>query len=308
VNAYADDSPFHAGELEIQTRAGVRERIDAGARRFIRPAMPDQHREFFAQLPFIVAGMLDHDGDPWATLLTGAPGFLSTPDDRHLQVNAALPAGHPLEREIAPGANLGLLGIEFHTQRRNRANGRVDSVGERGFRVAVNQSFGNCPKYITRHQLVLSDAAAPTQFESGEGPRLSERARATIRAASTLFIATAAKPDAADHREGCDVSHRGGEPGFVVVDDADGQTRLTIPDYRGNNLFNTYGNILQYPRAGLVFPDFENGRALMLSGDARILWLPDRRELQIFPQRGGWQPLALRNSPGTAPYPSNTSP
>jgi uncharacterized protein len=308
VNAHADESPFHAGELDIQARAGVRDRIDAGARRFIRSAMPDQHREFFAQLPFIVAGMLDRNGDPWATLLTGAPGFLSTPDDRHLQVDASLPAGHPLEREIAPGANIGLLGIEFHTQRRNRANGRIDAVGARGFRVAVNQSFGNCPKYITRHQLVLAEAGAPAQFATGEGPRLSERARAAIHAATTLFIATAARQDAVDHREGCDVSHRGGEPGFVVVDEADGQTRLTIPDFRGNNLFNTYGNVVRYPRAGLVFPDFANGVALMLSGAASIAWLPERRELQFIPQHGGWQPLGLRNSPGTAPSLSNTSP
>jgi hypothetical protein len=50
------------------------------------------------------------------------------------------------------------------------------------------------------------------------------------------------------------------------------EQRLLFPDYRGNNMFNTLGNIISNPRTGLLFPDFQSGSALQLSGSARILW------------------------------------
>jgi hypothetical protein len=126
-----------------------------------------------------------------------------------------------------------------------------------------------------------------------EGSALSARAVELIRASSTLFIASAARPNAADAREACDVSHRGGEPGFVMVDDGGARTRLWIPDYRGNNFFNTFGNILRHPRAGLAFADFERARVLMLTGAAELIWEESRRGLVFAPAAGCWQSLGL---------------
>jgi len=68
---------------------------------------------------------------------------------------------------------------------------------------------------------------------------------------------------------GVDVSHRGGKPGFVRVDD-DGT--LTMPDLAGNFFFNTLGNIAVNPRAGLLFIDFDNGDLLYLAVNAEIVW------------------------------------
>ena len=79
-------SPFHAGEQEMQRRAGKRDMAETLGRRMIRPFMPEEHREFFAQLPFLAAGAVDADGWPWASLLSGAPGFAVSPDPEHLQV------------------------------------------------------------------------------------------------------------------------------------------------------------------------------------------------------------------------------
>lgn len=287
----ATETPFHGGELELQERAGWREKLAKGAVRFIRDHMPDQHREFFAQLPFVAVGMLDSAGNPWAGMLTGKPGFISSPDERHLDIRAAFAQSNPLAPRILPGANIALLGIEFHTRRRNRANGVIE-IGPPGvLRVRVNQSFGNCPQYIATR-----DLEHRTQDETGidaEQPALSARAVELIRASSTLFIASAARPDADDRREACDVSHRGGEPGFVTVVDDGPQTRLWIPDYRGNNFFNTFGNILRYPHAGLAFADFARGRVLMLTGSAEVVWEESRRGLVFSPVGGCWQPLGL---------------
>ncbi len=71
------------------------------------------------------------------------------------------------------------------------------------------------------------------------------------------------------HRNGVDVSHRGGKPGFVRVDDA---RTLSAPDFIGNFFFNTLGNLTLNPRAGLLFIDFENGDLLYLAVTAEILW------------------------------------
>ena len=286
------ETPFHAGELELQERAGWRDKLAKGAVRFIRDHMTDQHREFFAQLPFVAVGMLDARGDPWAGLLTGRPGFISSPDERHLDIRATFAAALPFAPLVKPGAQIGLLGIEFHTRRRNRANGVIEAGGPGVLRVRVNQSFGNCPQYIATRDLEYL-AAPPALEHVTEGSALSARAVELIRASSTLFIASAARPDAADAREACDVSHRGGEPGFVMVDDGGARTRLWIPDYRGNNFFNTFGNILRHPRAGLAFADFERARVLMLTGAAELIWEESRRGLVFAPAAGCWQSLGL---------------
>ncbi|MGT2494723.1 hypothetical protein ACU4GD_40630 [Cupriavidus basilensis] len=122
--------------------------MEAAGRRVVRPAMPEQHRLFFAQLPFVVVGAVDAADMPWATVLSGAPGFMQAPDPGHLRIAARPLADDPLAHALGAGADIGLLGIELHTRRRNRMNGRIAAEDENGLTVAVEQSFGNCPRYI----------------------------------------------------------------------------------------------------------------------------------------------------------------
>lgn len=288
MDAIESDSPFHAGEQAAQERAGLRERTERQGRRMIRDAMPEQHRLFFAQLPFLLVGALDAAGRPWATLAAGRPGFVASPDPRSLLV-AARPLGEAaLGLDLAPGAPLGLLGIELATRRRNRLNGRVLASRPDGFAVRVEQSFGNCPQYI-QARLPLSEPPAAARAAGREGASLSAAARAVVAAADTLFLATAS-PGArggGDPREGLDLSHRGGRPGFVVLAEAaDGGTLLTLPDYRGNFAFNSFGNLEREPRAGLLLPDFASGDLLLLAGAGEVLWESEpanRAEIARFP-------------------------
>lgn len=281
------ETHFHAGECEVQARAlggsAQRARLTAIGRMAIRDAMPEQHRNFFAQLPFVVLGSVDDTGQPWASVLAGPPGFVQSPDATRLQL-AALPSPtDPLHGNLQAGAALGLLGIEPPTRRRNRANGVVGSVTDAGFSVQVRQSFGNCPKYIqARTAKFLPDAVAPTLAH--EGQRLDAASQALVTAADTFFIATAhpqssqGATGAAMH--GVDVSHRGGKPGFVRLDRLAHHDELTVPDFTGNQYFNTLGNIAVQPRAGLLFIDHASGDALYLSVKARIVW--DSPELASF--------------------------
>lgn len=261
-------SPWHAGEVQLQMRHGVAERMAVVGARVIRDFMPEQHRSFYAQLPFLVVGAVDRDGALWATLLEGAPGFVSSPDPQTLRVGA-LPAGDdPVSGGVANGAVLGCLGIEPATRRRNRVNGRVQARDDDGFTLAVEQSFGNCPQYIQPRTPTLATAAPAT---AERHTTLDDAARRTIRAADTFFVASYADDGDDAARRGVDVSHRGGRPGFVQVD---GDV-LTIPDFAGNFHFNTLGNLLVNPRAGLVFVDFERGDLLQLTGATALVLAGD---------------------------------
>ena len=268
----ADRPPaFHAGEQAMQSRVGVRDKLEAVGKSVIRDHMPEQHRSFFAQLPFIVAGTVDAQGQPWASVLAGAPGFMSTPDAYTLAVQALPPQADPLHANLKTGAQVGLLGIAPHTRRRNRMNGVVSTVGNTGFGVQVQQSFGNCPKYIQAREPVYTapnSTAAPVAHWSAQ---LDAAASNMLMQADTFFIATSYSGAAPSHQgppHGVDVSHRGGKRGFVRVQD----NTLTVPDFIGNFFFNTLGNLAVNPRAGLLFIDFDTGDLLQLAVDVAIVW------------------------------------
>lgn len=270
-----DGSPFHRGEQDVQARLGVRDRVETFARRAVRDFMPDQHRTFYGQLPFLVLGTVDDEGRPWASLVVGRPGFAGSPDDRTLTVAARPMYGDPLNGTLHPGADVGILGIELETRRRNRISGRIAAAGPEGFTVAVKQTFGNCPQYIqTRSVAIL-----PEVDEVGRrrpviaGDRLDSRAQALVERSDTLFIATAYVEDEDAAPRGADVSHRGGKPGFILVED---DRTLMFPEFPGNNHFNTIGNIVLNPRAGILIPDFESGDLLYLTGHAEVVWSGER--------------------------------
>ncbi|MBD2465231.1 pyridoxamine 5'-phosphate oxidase family protein [Oscillatoria sp. FACHB-1407] len=264
------ESPFHAGELAIQTRLGALERMDKQGRRVIREFLPEQHRQFYAQLPYVIVGTVDQAGHPWASILVGEPGFMSSPDDRTLQVKAKPLFGDPLTTILTEGIDIGFLGIELHTRRRNRMNGVVTATDANGFEVRVGQSFGNCPQYIQARMYELGEFDPTTPKPINEFTLLSEPEREAIASSDTFFIATAYQDESAGEASGVDVSHRGGNPGFVRIDE-DNQT-LTIPDFSGNCHFNTFGNLELNPHAGLLFIDFDRGDILYLTGTAEVIW------------------------------------
>lgn len=257
---------WHAGEIALQQRVGVAEKMAEAGSRIFRDFMPDQHRDFYAKIPFIVVGSVDAHGDVWATLLTGGEGFITSPTATSLHIRSPRDPGDPAVAGMGEGAAIGLLGIELHTRRRNRVNGIVRGAGPGLLRFQVDQSFGNCPQYIQlRDYAFARDPAVPVSAPSRESDGIDDQARAMIEAADTCFVATYTERPG---RRQIDASHRGGRPGFVRVG-ADGI--LTIPDFAGNQFFNTLGNILVNGKAGLVFVDFTTGDMLHVTGDADLI-------------------------------------
>ncbi len=263
-----EETPFHPGELAAQERAGVRG-LSKRVSPFIRNHMPDQHRAFYQAQPFLVAASSDNQGRVWATIIEGEEGFIGSPDSQTLTLATRIDPQDPLSESIMAGTDIGVVGIELATRRRNRFSGKSRPTKD-GFAVDIHQTFGNCPKYINERNWWRADRAMT--IEATTSTQLSSEQIKHIGAADTLFIGSGRQSSNEAHSDGYDASHRGGDPGFVRVV---GPKRLRIPDYTGNNFFNTIGNLLEDPRVGLLFVDFSTGGLLHLTGRASVEWDPE---------------------------------
>jgi predicted pyridoxine 5'-phosphate oxidase superfamily flavin-nucleotide-binding protein len=256
--------PYHRGSRAVQDRVGVRELADHVGRS-IGPGIKEVAAAFLALQPQLVLGAADAPGPGgriWASLLTGAPGFVRATGPHRISVSGGLPAGDPLAEALAaPGTPVGTIALDPRTRRRMRLNGTA-SPTPGGFAVEADRVFSNCPKYLQkRHPLAVEP----------EGPGTVRRAAAltpdwqrAVRTADTFFVATTAEGRV-------ETSHRGGAPGFAEVLSP---TELAWPDYPGNAMFLTLGNLAADPRAGLLLPDWETGGVLQLTGRARTEFGP----------------------------------
>jgi predicted pyridoxine 5'-phosphate oxidase superfamily flavin-nucleotide-binding protein len=257
---------YHAGELSVQRRAGV----EAQARRIgqsIKSAMPPITRAFLQELPMVLVGSTDAGGQVWASLLTGAPGFLTPISERTLRVDATPIFGDPLHNNLHDQAAVGLLALDLASRRRMRLNGQVERLPDGSFAIHARQVYSNCHKYIQARALEINAAGVRGPGAIQRSDRLTAEQQAWVSRSDTLFIASA-HPDG-----GADISHRGGNPGFVRVVDAH---TLIVPDYAGNTMFQTLGNLQANPQAGLLLIDFAGGATLQVTGSAHIIWDPQR--------------------------------
>lgn len=253
---------FHPGELEVQQLAGVRDAARSVGR-IIASGIPMDLAPLLAEFRLAVAASIDAGGRVWASLLTGPAGFLDVAGEERLDIAAQVAPGDPLPPNLAGRPEMGLLVFDPATRRRLRFNGRGTVEPDGRFSLEVDQVYGNCRKYIQLRKLREDDrTAVPGGGAAVRSSSLSATQRAWIGAADTFFIASA-HPDG-----GADASHRGGRPGFVRVRDA---RILSFPDYPGNNMFNTLGNLAVDPRAGLLFVDFATGDLLQTTGKARLV-------------------------------------
>jgi uncharacterized protein len=253
---------FHEGELAVQRRAGVTAEAARLAGMLAEPDLDGGGHRFLAERTFAVLTARDCGGLLWSAPLIGPAGFL----DGHgavLDIHATLRAGDPLAA-LPVGQPAGVLAIDFAIRRRMRVNGTLASHGRGQFRIGVDQAFGNCPQYIQQRLIEVpsAGACAGTGSPGSTGTTLTPTQRRIVRDADTFFLGTA-------HPErGSDASHRGGPAGFVRVDAG----TLWWPDYPGNNMFNSLGNLAVDPAASMLFVDFGTGQTLHLSGAAEVEW------------------------------------
>jgi len=254
-----DPGPFHEGELALQRATGQRG-AGAGNGRIIVDHVIPPAVGFIARQELAIVATVDGEGRPWCSALVGRPGSFTVPDlTRVVLERAAARSDDPLGGNLHADPRVGLLFIEVGSRRRYRVNGRVEDPDADPLVVEVGEAFPNCPKYITRRHMVVepTDPGAPP-VETGTA--LSEAERRIITGADMAFVASA------NPAGNLDASHRGGRPGFVDVRD----DVLWIPDYPGNGMFNTLGNLAVHPAAGLLFVDFAAAQTLQLTGTTAI--------------------------------------
>ena len=273
-------SPFHPGERDVQTRAGVRKEAEKRGQRMLTADLNPKQMQFFRQLPFLVSAHTDTHGQPWASLITGQPGFVAIDEDRYHCAVTPPTNGNPNGAKPRVGSNIGLLGIELSSRRRNRLNGTLFSADDGRWRILIEQGYGNCPKYINERPWPAELFAKKYRLEEAVG--LSDKARSLVSTTDTFFIATtsgSATPDTDTQSSawGADISHRGGKPGFLQSEDG----QLLFEDFPGNNMFNTLGNIQRYPPCGLLILDFDSGDILQLSARGGIEHRHDGRTVRL---------------------------
>jgi predicted pyridoxine 5'-phosphate oxidase superfamily flavin-nucleotide-binding protein len=253
---------FHEGERAVQERAGRAAQADKLGRG-IHEEIPDVFQPFLREQRLIIAGAADGGGRLWATALYGPRGFVQARDPHTLAIAARPLAGDALADAWRPGTAVGLLAIELATRRRVRLNGTLASVDGEGSLLRMREVFGNCPRYIQTRALPADGAAPAGGSSARRTAELDAAQRDWIAGADTFFIASA------HPTRGADASHRGGTAGFVQLRDA---RTLRWPDYAGNGMFQTLGNLAAHPEAGLLFIDFAAGAVLQLNGTARVSW------------------------------------
>ena|SRR5271166_4078829 len=251
---------YHEGELAVQARVGVGSG-GIGADEMYRPVMGAGVQHFLAAQQIAVLSTMDNQGRLWASMRSGPPGFLRSLDEHTVEIGGHSHPTDPLFRNLKRPSATGMLVINLAARHRVRLNGVAQLDRQGNVLLTVNQVYGNCPQYIQARQIHAEREASPAPARPLK--KLDERLRRWVETSDTLFLATG------HPQSGLDASHRGGKPGFVRVED---EQRLVFPDYPGNNMFNSLGNITTNPKAGLLFPDFESGNALQLSGTAQVLW------------------------------------
>lgn len=267
----SSDNVYHPGELAVQRLAGA-EAIAEQNGRMIKSRFPKGAAVFLSKQTLIIASSIDKNGNVWCSMLTGNPGFIELLDEVTMVIDAVPVEGDPLIHHLGGNPNLGLLAIDLYKKSRLRMNGQAVVDSDHRLVINIEQVYGNCPKYIQRRTALF-------EADSRRVPKLAERSSelnavqsAQIRNADTFFIGSIGPEGNAD------ASHRGGPPGFVKTLD---ERTLLFPDYYGNSMFNTLGNIYCNPSTGLLLVDFDNGHYLQLTGRSEIIW--EDNEISRFP-------------------------
>ncbi len=244
---------YHEGEIAVQARLEVSERA-ARVSEGIYEYVPEPASAFLEDQTFAAICIVEV-GKPFIMPLTGSPGFISADSDTTIRFRDAFASSVPLP--LRQGGAVGSIIMDFEGRRRMRANGNGSRDGD-DLLLEVTEVYSNCPRFITPRRWSLADSSSPATIL---GHRLTDRQVDVISSADTFFIGTQ------HSTAGADASHRGGPPGFVSVIDA---RTLTWPDYAGNNMLNTLGNLEVEPRSALLFIDFDRGDVLQLFGDTRL--------------------------------------
>ncbi|KAF2152950.1 oxidoreductase FAD/NAD(P)-binding protein [Myriangium duriaei CBS 260.36] len=295
--AFFQANDFHEGEKMMHEKLRVPERDNP-----TMPLLSPQAANMLIRAPLLAVGTLDAEGRPWTTLWGGEKGFSRPLGNSIVGIRTPVAAtsdpvvealvGHKADGEVVQETGKGRmvsgLSIDLETRKRVKLAGRMmagalDSNQEPDTEntaeapssrqgllqlvLKIDESLGNCPKYLNKKEIVPS-LTAPRLIS--DSVPLQDNAVHLIQKSDLFFMST-------KHSEfEMDTNHRGGPPGFVrVIPSDDGPTQFVYPEYSGNRLYQSLGNMLLDPEAGFCFPDFDTGDCLYVTGTTQILFGQD---------------------------------
>ncbi|KAI2610177.1 uncharacterized protein GGS25DRAFT_487838 [Hypoxylon fragiforme] len=294
-----EEAGYHPGEKAVHELLRLPHRDNPTHR-----GLPQMLAYRIAISPLVAFGTLDRRGRPWATIWGGEAGFCQPVARGILGVQASVDARFdPVfralfavegeegkgegDRDIVDdmvvkpegGVLMAGLSIDLATRDRVKIAGRMvvgtatrkgdaNAVGDLQMAFQVEESLGNCPKYLNKKH-ITPHTPSPELVSEGAGIPLPQGAVNLIRKADLFFIASRYG------NQSMDTNHRGGAPGFLRIlrneTPENGGVTLVYPEFSGNRLYQTLGNLQQDPYAGLVIPDFATGNVIYLTGRTRIL-------------------------------------
>ncbi|KAK5113385.1 hypothetical protein LTR62_003485 [Meristemomyces frigidus] len=281
--------PWHEGEQIMHEAMGTSE--------FSNPTIPAVSPQLTSHLkvaPTIAIGTLDKQGRPWTTLWGGEKGFGQVLTDGIVAMKTAVTGKHDpviellvgnkatgeIKLEEGKGRMVSGLTIDLMTRKRVKMFGRMiagtlteredeitgnqDAVVEIQLVMTIEQSLANCPKYLNGRRITPTFARPRLIYDA---PELRQDAKDLLNKADMFFMTTVSQ------NEDMDTNHRGGPAGFVrVFSDGTGKEPAAIywPEYSGNKLYQSLGNMTVNPVCGICIPDFDTGNMLYLTGTTKI--------------------------------------
>ncbi|RAK97756.1 putative oxidoreductase, FAD-binding [Aspergillus ibericus CBS 121593] len=279
--------PFHHGEKKMHNLLRVPSQDNPTV-----PSLGFGAAYLLRTAPLLAIGSLDQEGRPWSTVWGGEAGFANPITQSTIEVNTPVDTSYdPVVRILLhdfandPTATSGNqkiwsgLIVDLETRRRAKLHGKgisgsldpadqeeIPGLGHTGtahLTVHIDASLGNCPKYLNKKRIIPT---LPAPKLISNSPQLSSEGVSLLDRADCLFVSSS-------HGSiDMDTNIRGGPPGFVrLVSNEPSGAVFAYPEYSGNRLYQTLGNLQANPLAGYVFPDFDNGAALYITGQTQIL-------------------------------------
>ncbi|KAG9666458.1 putative oxidoreductase, partial [Aureobasidium melanogenum] len=287
---------FHEGEKMMQKKLRVPEMDNPTI-----PMLSPQASSMLQRAPLLAFGTLDSEGRPWTTVWGGRKGFSQSLGNSMIGIRTSVASKSDpvvealvgrndkgeIVKEEGEGRLLSGLAIDLDTRKRVKLAGRMvagtlgstngdkdsNDHGQQGILqlvARIDESLGNCPKYLNRRD--ISPATTNSELISDSIP-LDKRAVELINKVDLMFLST-------NSGSSMDTNHRGGPPGFVrCLSQEDGCTQFVYPEYSGNRLYQSLGNMILDSKAGFCFPDFDTGSCLFVTGHAEVLFEKDAAQV-----------------------------
>ena len=271
----------------IETETELRQLLAAPSDRLtakIQPQLEATGRKWIEKSTLVGLATRRADGSIEVGLRATDSSIASAPDNHRIEIRNQPDCRHGEEdRNLQTSPFAGAIFMLPGENSTLRANGSARSTGDR-LEIEVAETFMHCPKAFIRSGLWSGGAPTATaEYTAEQGEDLGPSALAFLAASPFLLIGTSLEDGPAD------ISPRGDPAGFAHVLDA---RTLLVPDRPGNNIADTFRNLLANPQVGLLFLIPGLDWTLQISGTARITTDPEA--LETMAVQGKIPKLAMR--------------